>query len=172
MKFVLIDKIDSIEPGKRIVTHKNLTLAEEYLADHFPTFPVLPGVLMLEGMTQSAAWLIRIAQDYKHSIVTLKTVRNVKYNYFLKPGNTIRYDVQVVSIDETSAKFTGTGYVGDRLAVSAKLELTFRSLAEKGKYGQAIDELVNQQIRRTFELVGGPEALAEAESTDPAGVCG
>lgn len=162
MKFVLIDKIDAIEPGKRILTHKNLTMAEEYLADHFPTFPVLPGVLMLEGMTQSAAWLVRIAQDYSNSVVVLKAARNVKYNYFLRPGNTIRYEVEVVSIGETIAKFKGTGHVGDRLAVSAKLELTYRSLAEKGKYGESLDEQINQQNRRTFELIGGPEALASA----------
>ena len=163
MKFVLIDKIDAIEPGKRILTHKNLTLAEEYLGDHFPTFPVMPGVLMLEGMTQSAAWLIRLEQDYANSIVVLKAARNVKYNYFLKPGNTIRYEVEALSIGDSVAKFKGTGHVGDRLAVSARLELTYQSLADKGQYGQALDELVNKQIRQTFELIGGPEALAAAE---------
>lgn len=162
MKFILIDKIDLIEPGKRILTHKNLTMAEEYLADHFPTFPVFPGVLMLEGMTQSAAWLVRIAQNYSNSIVVLKAAKNVKYNYFLKPGNTIRYVIEAISIGETSAKFKGTGHVGDRLAVSARLELTCRSLAEKGKYGQDLDEQIIQQIRQMFELIGGPEALMSA----------
>jgi len=86
----------------------------------------------------------------------------VKYNYFLKPGNTIRYEVEAISIGDTIAKFKGTGHVGDRLAVSARLELTYRSLAGKGKFGQALDEQVNQQVRRTFELIGGPEALAGA----------
>ncbi|HOF18642.1 MAG TPA: beta-hydroxyacyl-ACP dehydratase, partial [Phycisphaerae bacterium] len=64
MKFHLVDKIESIEPGKRIVTTKALSLAEEYLADHFPAFPVLPGVMMLEALTQSAAWLTRVRQDF------------------------------------------------------------------------------------------------------------
>ncbi len=164
MKFVLIDKIEKIELGKRIVTSKNLTLAEEYLADHFPSFPVLPGVLMLEGMTQSAAWLVRIAQNYKNSIVVLKSARNVKYNYFLKPGSTIRYEIEVISIDEDSAKFKGTGHVGDRLAVSARLELRCKSLAEEGKFGQDTDIRIIKQIRDTFELVGGPDALAAAEA--------
>jgi len=78
MYFSLIDKIDSLEPGKRIVATKSLSLAEEYLQDHFPNFPVMPGVLMLEALTQASAWLIRVSEDFSHSIVVLKEARNVK----------------------------------------------------------------------------------------------
>ena len=67
MKFHLVDRIESLVPGKRIVTTKALSLAEEYLADHFPAFPVLPGVMMIEAMVQSAAWLVRVAQDFSRS---------------------------------------------------------------------------------------------------------
>ena len=160
MKFLLVDRIESIEPGRRIVTSKNLSLAEEYLADHFPTFPVLPGVLMLEAMTQSAAWLVRIQQDFRKSIVVLSSARNVRYNYFLKPGNTLRCEVEVVSIDEDTAKFKGSGYVGDRLAVSARLELKCMEMADKTRNGKGIDERVTAQIKEMFELVGGPAALS------------
>lgn len=59
MRFTLVDKVVELEPGRRIVAIKNLSLAEEYLADHFPGFPVMPGVFMLEAMTQASAWLIR-----------------------------------------------------------------------------------------------------------------
>ena len=59
MRFTLIDRIVELEPGVQITAVKNLTMAEEYLADHFPHFPVMPGVLMLEAMTQAAAWLAR-----------------------------------------------------------------------------------------------------------------
>jgi 3-hydroxyacyl-[acyl-carrier-protein] dehydratase len=159
MKFLLIDKIESIEPGKRIVASKNLSLAEEYLQDHFPSFPVLPGVLMLEAMTQSAAWLVRLKQDYAHSLVVLQAARNVRYNYFLKPGNTLRVDVEASEIGSEMGKFKGSGYVGDRLAVSARLELKWMNLAQKGRYGQEIDERIVAQMKRTFELLGGPAAL-------------
>ena len=59
MRFILVDRISELEAGRRIVAHKALSLAEEYLADHFPKFPVLPGVLMLEAMVQASAWLAR-----------------------------------------------------------------------------------------------------------------
>ena len=62
MRFTLLDRVLSIEPGKSITAIKTLSLAEEYLADHFPRFPVMPGVLMLESMTQAAAWTIRLGE--------------------------------------------------------------------------------------------------------------
>ena len=59
MRFILIDKVVSLETGKEIKAVKSVSLAEEYLADHFPTFPVLPGVLLLQGLIESASWLVR-----------------------------------------------------------------------------------------------------------------
>ena len=58
MRFILIDKIVSLEAGRSLKAVKSVSLAEEYLADHFPAFPVLPGVLMLQGLVESASWLV------------------------------------------------------------------------------------------------------------------
>ena len=57
MRFNLIDRIVEVRPGRGLQAVKNLTLGEEYLADHFPTFPVMPGVLMLETLVEAGAWL-------------------------------------------------------------------------------------------------------------------
>ena len=65
MRFTLIDRIVDFQPGVRITAVKSLTMAEEYLADHFPNFPVMPGVLMLEAMTQASAWLIRAERGFR-----------------------------------------------------------------------------------------------------------
>ncbi len=59
MRFHLIDRIDGWEPGKSLKASKFLALGEEYLADHFPRFPVMPGVLMLQACVEAAAWLWR-----------------------------------------------------------------------------------------------------------------
>ena len=166
MRFILIDKIEALVPGKRIETSKSLSLSEEYLADHFPTFPVLPGVLMLEAMTQSAAWLVRLEQNYANSIVVLKTARNVRYNYFLKPGNTLCCNVKVISIGDDVAKFSGEGYVNGRLAVSAKLELACMNRKGKVPCGEKIDERLVEVLKKEFELVGGPAALAAVGASD------
>ncbi len=58
MKFILIDRVVSFEAGSTLTAVKSVSLAEEYLADHFPIFPVLPGVLLLEGLVESASWLV------------------------------------------------------------------------------------------------------------------
>ena len=162
MKFCLIDRIESLQPGKRIVTTKALTLAEEYLADHFPAFPVMPGVLMLEALTQSAAWLVRVEQDFANSIIVLRKAQNVKYAHFVAPGNTLRCEVDVVSINGETAKFKGVGYVGDKLAVSAKLELACFNLADRPalKAPDESDEAIVAGLKDSFKLVGGPAALA------------
>jgi len=79
MKFGLIDRIVELEPGRRIVALKAVSLAEEYLADHFPTFPVLPGVLMLEALVEAGAWLVRETQDFNRSVILLHSAKNVTY---------------------------------------------------------------------------------------------
>ena len=88
MKFNLIDKIEQLD-AQRIVAVKYVSLAEEYLADHFPTFPVLPGVMMLEALTQAAGWLMHRRTNFSRSMAVLKEARNVKYGTFVAPGGAL-----------------------------------------------------------------------------------
>ncbi|MCP4378816.1 MAG: beta-hydroxyacyl-ACP dehydratase [bacterium] len=162
MKFLLVDRIESIEPGKRIVTTKALTLAEEYLGDHFPAFPVMPGVLMLEALVQSAAWLVRIEQDFSRSVVVLASARNVRYANFVQPGRKLRCELDAMSIDSDSAKFKGVGWLDDGQAVSARLELKCFNLAGRSGYLAEADESIVSDLKQQFKLVGGPVALAAA----------
>ena len=162
MRFLLVDRIESIEPGKRIVTAKALTLAEEYLADHFPAFPVMPGVLMLEALVQSAAWLVRLQQDFTKSVVVLASARNVRYASFVQPGRKLRCELDAVSIGADSAKFKGVGRVDDDQAVSARLELKSFNLAGRSGYLADADASIIDDLKKQFELIGGPAALAAA----------
>jgi len=159
MKFYLVDRIEAIEPGRRIVTVKALSLAEEYLADHFPTFPVMPGVLMLEAMVQSAAWLLRVAQDFRKSIVVLSAARNVRYASFVQPGKSLRCEVEATSMDDTGGKFKAAGSVGDIQAVTARLELRSFNLADRTAYLADADAAIVAQLKQQFNLVGGPALL-------------
>ena len=170
MKFLLVDRIESLELGERdgcpcgrIVTTKALSLAEEYLADHFPAFPVLPGVLMLESMTQSAAWLVRVQQDFARSIIVLAAAKNVRYGNFVAPGNILRSEVEVTSIKPDSAKCKAIGFVGDQQAVSARLQLRCFNLAESRPSMAQADKDIVTRLRQQFKLIGGPQALAAGE---------
>src|SRR5579883_3469326 len=89
MRFNLIDRIVEVQPGKSLKAVKNLTLGEEYLADHFPTFPVMPGVLMLQTLVEAGAWLLRLTDDFRHSVIALREARNVKYGNLVEPGRSL-----------------------------------------------------------------------------------
>src|SRR6266853_3121195 len=105
MRFQLLDRILAVEPGKSIRMVKNLTLAEEYLADHFPGFPVMPGVLMLQTLVEAGAWLLRLTEDFRHSIIVLREAKNVKYGTFMEPGRQMVVEVELVGQDGATATF-------------------------------------------------------------------
>ena len=160
MRFQLVDRVESIEPGKKIITIKALSLAEEYLGDHFPAFPVLPGVLMLEALVQSAAWLVRVHQDFSKSMVVLAAARNMRYANFVAPGNIMRCEVEASEINENCGKFKGMASVDGKTTVSGKIELRSFNLAERAKFLTEADADIIKQLKSRWKLVHGPEALA------------
>ena len=130
MKFNLVDKIEHLSDQK-IVTVKYVSLAEEYLADHFPTFPVLPGVMMLEAITQAATWLLHHRTKFAKSMAVLKEARNVKYGSFVAPGNFLRVEVEFLKDTAAGASFKASGNVNDKQALQARVELAYFNLGEK-----------------------------------------
>jgi len=157
MRFTLLDRVLSIEPGKSITAIKTLTLSEEYLADHFPRFPVMPGVLMLEAMTQAAAWTIRVAEDFAHSIVVLRSAKNVKYGDFVEPGRVLTVTAEVLSQDETTTKVKASGTVssagGERTSLTARLVLERYNMADRLPHGDALDARVRAEMRKMWAIL-------------------
>src|SRR5438309_2885445 len=105
----LIDRIVAHEPNRSIRAIKNLTLGEEYLADHFPTFPVMPGVLMLQTLVEAGAWLLRIGDDFRHSVIVLREARNVKYGSFMQPGKSMIITAELAEETPDAVVFKGKG---------------------------------------------------------------
>ncbi|MBX3440985.1 MAG: beta-hydroxyacyl-ACP dehydratase [Planctomyces sp.] len=123
MRFSLIDRIESLEPGRSIRAVKSLSLAEEYLQDHFPGFPVMPGVLMVEALVQSSAWLMRQTEEFRYSTVLLREAKAVKFNSFLSPGKTLVIESTVHSRSPEAWTFKASGSVDGQSTVSARLTL-------------------------------------------------
>lgn len=153
MRFILIDKVVSLESGKRIKAVKGVSLAEEYLADHFPTFPVLPGVLLLEGLIESASWLVREAENFAHSMILLEQARNVKYKSFLPPGEQIEYSVDVKTIEENVSSFTGVGVSAGEQIVEARFGLRHFNLASQEPAMAAVDARIIESLKQRWKLL-------------------
>jgi 3-hydroxyacyl-[acyl-carrier-protein] dehydratase len=158
VKFVLVDHLLSLEPGKRIVMAKNVSMAEEYLADHFPGFPVLPGVMMLEAAIQTAAWLVRTGSDFTHSLIVLKEVRGVRYGTFVSPGQTLTITADVVEIGATRSDFKVKGAVGGATAIQARLELAHLNLADTDPALKPIDLLAINAQRERWQIFSRRQA--------------
>ena len=153
MKFILIDKIVSLEEGKTLTAVKCVSLAEEYLGDHFPTFPVLPGVLLLQGLVESASWLVRKTESFAHSMVLLQEARNVKYKSFLAPGSRIEYTVQAKAIEENVSSFTGCGVADGEKILEARFGLRHFNLSDRSPAMAAVDAQVIQAMKNRFCLL-------------------
>jgi len=162
MRFSLIDRIVELEPGAKIRAVKNLSLAEEYLADHFPRFPVMPGVLMLEAMTQAGAWLVRASEDFAHTMVVLKEVANMKCGQFVAPGHALSVSAEILKDEEQQTKLKARGTVDGQTAVSARLVLAKYNLADGDPEMAEADAAMRELLRSFFTLLHHPEtAVAE-----------
>src|SRR5262249_7235579 len=141
MRFNLVDRIHDWEPGKRLTGSKVLTLGEEYLADHFPTFPVMPGVLMLQAVAEASAWLWRATTEFQHSVIVIREVKNVKYGTFMPPGHTLELATELIKADESTATFRGKGNVrGGGQTVSAQITLGGYNVRERAADGGPTDD--------------------------------
>jgi 3-hydroxyacyl-[acyl-carrier-protein] dehydratase len=155
MKFELIDRIVDLTPRERIVTIKAVSLAEEYLADHFPTFPVLPGVLMLQAMVESAAWLVRDAEEFSSSVILLKSARNVTYKSFVRPGDALTLTVKCRRLGNGESEFEGIGHCRQDEMVRARFGLEHFCLKDRMATGDEVDRRLTDQARSRFALLRG-----------------
>ncbi len=156
MRFTLIDRIIDLKPGVSITAVKTLSLAEEYLRDHFPLFPVMPGVLMLESMYQTGAWLVRKTDEFAHSMVMLKEARNVKYADFVHPGQVLRVTAQIEKQEGRLTRLKASGSVEGTVTVSARLVLDQYNLADEDPEQAAVDLYTRSLFKEQFALLYPP----------------
>lgn len=163
MRFRQLDQILDLQPGKRIVAVKRLEPQEEYLKDHFPRFPVMPGVLMLEAMFQAGAWLVYASEDFQHATVVLKEARNIKFADFVEPGEQLMVTAEILGQDGPLVKLKAQGVVGDSVAVSGRLVLERFNEGDREPKRSMTDVLSVHELRRLFRQLA-PRALCEDHS--------
>ncbi len=169
MRFVLIDRILDLVPGQSLVAVKNLSLSEEYLADHFPGFPVMPGVLMLEALTQAGAWLIRETEDFAHSVIVLKQARTIKYGSFVEPGRQLQLRVEILEHGERETIFKGKGIIDEQVMVQGRFTLTRYNLRDRNPELHTTDATIVESLRDLYATLrkGSVGARAMLRGTSP-----
>lgn len=150
MRFAQIDRILSLEPGKSITAVKGLALSEEYLKDHFPRFPVMPGVLMLESIFQASMYLVRVTEDFRHSMVVLKESRNFRFNGFVQPGHQLVVNATIQSETDNITKLKTEGLIDGKPSVGGVLFLERFNLADRDMAAEATDNHMRNQFRISY----------------------
>jgi 3-hydroxyacyl-[acyl-carrier-protein] dehydratase len=182
MRFVLIDRILEVETaqcrlsgtqslrgaGPRLTAVKNLSLAEEYLSDHFPGFPVMPGVLMLEALAQAGAWLVREMEDFASSIIVLKQAKTIKYGSFVEPGRQLELKVELASFDPHDCVFKGVGMIDGQKMVEGRFTLTRYNLRDSNPDLHATDTAIVAGLRDLYATLRKGSVGARVISRRPA----
>jgi 3-hydroxyacyl-[acyl-carrier-protein] dehydratase len=153
MRFHLVDRILDVQPGKGLQAVKNLTLGEEYLADHFPTFPVMPGVLMLQALVEAGSWLLRATDDFTHSVIVLREAKGVKYGSFMEPGRQMTISMELIARDNGTATLKGKGESDGHSTVAARLVLAQYNLRDRDPGLQEVDEQLVRSLRNQYALL-------------------
>jgi 3-hydroxyacyl-[acyl-carrier-protein] dehydratase len=119
---LLVDRVLEMEPKKRIVAIKNVTINEEVFLGHFPGRPVMPGVLLIEGMAQAGGLLLLHDLPQRESkLLLFAGIEEAKFRRPVVPGDQIRYEVEVLRLRSTFCKVKGKALVDGELAAEAIL---------------------------------------------------
>ena len=118
--FLLIDRITELVRTKRIVALKNVTINEPFFAGHFPNFPIMPGVLVVEAMAQAGGVLLLTEfPDREQKLLLFTGIERAKFRRPVVPGDQLRIDVDVLVWRGTAGRMQGKAYVNDKLACEA-----------------------------------------------------
>lgn len=139
--FLLIDRVVDLTRKQRIVALKNLTVNEPFFAGHFPGFPVMPGVLIVEAIAQAGgALLLTEIADRESKLVFFTGIERARFRRPVVPGDQLRIEVEVLAWRTSAARMEGKAYVGDKLAAEATVTCRLLDRARSSSTGDSTGE--------------------------------
>lgn len=119
--FLLVDRIIALEPGVKAVGIKNVTFNEPFFPGHFPGNPIMPGVLQVEALAQVGAVALLSHPDYKGKLAVFAGIDELRFKHQVLPGDTLRLEVEIVSMRRNIGKGTAVAYVGNKVACKGEI---------------------------------------------------
>ncbi|AEB74735.1 3-hydroxyacyl-ACP dehydratase FabZ [Clostridium botulinum] len=121
--FLLVDRVEELEPGKRAVGYKNVTMNEYFFQGHFPEEPVMPGVLQIEALAQLGAIALLSMEEFKGKIAYFGGINKAKFRHKVVPGDVLKLEVEII-------KMKGPAGIGKAIATvdgkkAAEAEILF-----------------------------------------------
>jgi 3-hydroxyacyl-[acyl-carrier-protein] dehydratase len=118
--FLLIDRVTEIERKQRIVAWKNVTINEPFFMGHFPHYPIMPGVLIVEAIAQAGgALLLTEVEDRGNKLMVFTGIERAKFRRPVTPGDQLRIEVNVTAWRRNAVRMEGKAYVRDKVAAEA-----------------------------------------------------
>ncbi|MBW2060365.1 MAG: 3-hydroxyacyl-ACP dehydratase FabZ [Deltaproteobacteria bacterium] len=120
--FLLVDRVVSYEAGKTISAYKNVTYNEHFFQGHFPGFPVMPGVLLIEAIVQTAGilYMLSVKDQAKNNVMYFMAMDKVKFRKPVVPGDRLDIKVDVLKFGSRAIKFRGEAFVGESKAAEGE----------------------------------------------------
>jgi len=134
LRFLLIDRITCWEPGKHATVTKNVALSDDFFDDHFPQKPIMPGVLILEGMAQLAGLLLEETLRRSHgrsAKALMSIVEKAKFRNPVYPGDRLEYHVKLVSLNESGGKVAAQATRDQQLCAECALVFAFHDFEDQ-----------------------------------------
>lgn len=124
--FLLVDRLEEMEEGKKVAGYKNVTINEPFFQGHFPDHPIMPGVLIIEAMAQVGGAYVSVVDDIGDDKVTYFVgVEKARFRKPVLPGDVLRLELELVSCRRGIYLFSGKAYVESTLVAEAELKATF-----------------------------------------------
>jgi len=120
---LLVDRVEELKPGVSAIGYKGVTYNEPFFQGHYPDYPVMPGVLIVEAMAQTGAVALMSSEEYKDKLIFFGGINKAKFRKQVKPGCLLRLETELIKLKGPVGIGKGNAYVGDELMAEA--EFTF-----------------------------------------------
>ncbi|MEJ2314686.1 MAG: 3-hydroxyacyl-ACP dehydratase FabZ [Nitrospirota bacterium] len=128
--FLLVDRVLEVEKSKRVVGIKNVSANEHFFEGHFPGNPIMPGVLIIEALAQTAGILTNVSADKKFKGVYFMSIEKAKFRKPVVPGDQLRLEVELVKQRNTVLKFSGLAKVDGKVVAEAEFTAMMTDMEE------------------------------------------